>query len=123
MCGQTGEIVADRPTKTPINKMDLRALDGRKGRFPVTIIGYRSNLCNITTTSLSSCVLIFPLYDGRGYVFDSVEHVAGMYEGLCETLFWYITYIYVLCCNFMKSMGKCLCPHTYTITILYSVGQ
>ena len=37
--------------------------------------GGTEQLCNITTTSLFSCVLIFPLYDGRGYVFDSVEQV------------------------------------------------
>ena len=30
-------------------------------------------------------------------------------------------YIYVLCCNFNQSIGKCLCPHTYTIKIVYSV--
>ena len=36
---------------------------------------------------------------------------------LSETLFYDIVYIYVLCCNYLHSIGKFLCPHTQTIMI------
>ena len=36
-------------------------------------------------------------------------------------MFYHTVYIYVLCCNFMLSIGQFLCPHTHTIKIVYCV--
>ena len=44
-----------------------------------------------------------------------------MNDGVKKKLFYHTVYIYVLCCNFMLSIGKFLCPHTHTIKILYCV--
>ena len=58
--------------------------------------------------SASVCVYWIVLNELLVCLNDSVK--------LCFT----ILCTHVLCCNFMQSIGKFLCPHTQTIKILYS---